>query len=95
MSVGNSPRIALSNLGGLSQLGGLSAGFDFTGQGPGGTGPAATATGGGGATGPQNGPAFSTGAMPPRPQQQPQQQSQQQQQQQQEQQQEQQDPADK
>jgi hypothetical protein len=66
MSVGNSPRLALSNLGGLSQLG-LSA-FDFGGTvAGGGGGPAATATGGGGgATGPQNDPAFSTGAMPPR-----------------------------
>lgn len=59
MSVGNSPRLALSNLGGLSQLG-LSA-FDFNG---GNIGPATTATGGaGGATGPQNGPAISSGAV--------------------------------
>ncbi len=63
MSVGNSPRIALSNLGGLSNLG-LSA-FDFTtGAVAVGNGPAATATGGaGGATGPQNGPAVSSGAV--------------------------------
>lgn len=62
MSVGNSPRIALSNLGGLSNLG--LSGFDFTGAVAGGNGPAATATGGaGGATGPQNGPAVSSGAV--------------------------------
>lgn len=63
MSVGNgSPRLALSNLGGLSQLG--LSGFDFGGTLAGGAGPAATATGGaGGATGPANGPAFSSGAM--------------------------------
>jgi hypothetical protein len=63
MSVGNSPRIAISNLGGLSQLG--LSGFDFGGMAAGGE-PAATATNDGGATGPQNGPAFSTGAMPAR-----------------------------
>lgn len=63
MSVGNgSPRLALSHLGGLSQLG--LSGFDFNGAVAGGNGPAATATGGhGGATGPQNGPAFSSGAI--------------------------------
>ena len=60
---GGSPRIALSNLGGLSQLG--LSGFDFGGAVAGGPAPAATATGGGGgATGPAtNGPAFSSGAM--------------------------------
>lgn len=68
MSVGNSPRIALSNLGGLSQLG--LSGIEFGGAAAGGGGgPAATATAtatGGGATGPHHDPAFSTGAMPPR-----------------------------
>ena len=65
VSVGNSPRIALSNLGGLSNLG--LSGFDFA---PGGGGPAptATATGGaGGATGPQNGPAAVSSKAMPRP----------------------------
>jgi hypothetical protein len=69
MSVGNSPRLAFSNLGGLSQLG--LSGFDFASGGGavagGGANGAATATGGGGgATGPAQNPAFSTGAMPPR-----------------------------
>lgn len=63
LSLGNgSPRLALSNLGGLSQLG--LSGFDFGASLAGGAAPAATATGGaGGATGPQNGPAHSSGAV--------------------------------
>jgi hypothetical protein len=63
LSLGNgSPRLALSNLGGLSQLG--LSGFDFGASLVGGAAPAATATGGaGGATGPMNGPAHSSGAV--------------------------------